>query len=53
MINSGQARNGADVQKELFPNVSSPTVRRRLNEYGLEGHVQAEKPYLSARHMRG
>ena len=53
MINSGQAHNGADVRKELFPDVSSPTVCRRLNKYGLEGHVRAEKPYLSARHMRG
>ena len=53
MINSGQACNGADVWKELFPDVSSPTVCQRLNEYGLEGHVRGDKPYLSARHMRG
>ena len=53
MLNSGQARDGADVWKELFPDVSSPTVHRRVNEYGLEGHVRAEKPYLSARHMWG
>jgi hypothetical protein len=53
MINSGQAHDGADVQHALFPQVSGATVRRRLNEYGLEGHVRAEKPYLNPRHMWG
>jgi hypothetical protein len=53
MINLGLARNGADVQHTLFPQVSDATVCWRLNEYGPEGHVQAEKPYLNARHMWG
>jgi hypothetical protein len=51
MINLGQAHDGADVQHALFPQVLGATVCQRLNKYGLEGYVQAEKPYLNVRHM--
>ena len=53
MINLGQAHDGADVQHALFPQVLCATVCQRLNKYGLEGYVQAEKPYLNVRHMWG
>jgi hypothetical protein len=53
MVNSGQGCDGADVHHTLFPQVLGATVRQRLNKYGLEGHVQAEKPYLNARHTWG
>lgn len=44
---SGSARDATDVQRQLFPDVSSRTVQRRLADIGLHGRVRRKKPYLS------
>ena len=44
---NGSARDATDVQRQLFPDVSSRTVQRRLEDIGLHGRVRRKKPYLS------
>ena len=44
---SGSARDATDIQRQLFPDVSSRTVQRRLADIGLHGRVRRKKPYLS------
>lgn len=46
-IDSGGAIDGADVRKQLFPEVGASTLRRNLCEVGLEGRVRREKPLLT------
>lgn len=49
---NGSARDATDLQRQLFPDVSARTVRRRLCEIGLHGRVRRAKPYLSALHIK-
>lgn len=44
------ARDGSEVHKLLFPNVSARTVRRNLSEVGLKGRVRRKKPLLTQTH---
>ncbi|TFK78355.1 hypothetical protein K466DRAFT_507406, partial [Polyporus arcularius HHB13444] len=48
---NGSARDATDLQRQLFPNVSARTVRRRLCVIGLHGRVHRAKLYLSALHI--
>jgi len=50
-LKRGECRDGADVQRELFPNTGASTVRRALAMIGLNGQVCRKKPYLSKRHI--
>ena len=51
-ITSGQARDGADVQRQLFPDIGASTVRRNLCEIGLNGCMHRKKPLLTKIHIR-
>jgi hypothetical protein len=50
-LKRGACRDGADVQRELFPNTGASTVRRALAMIGMNGRVCRKKPYLSKRHI--
>lgn len=50
-IESGEARDGADVKKQLFPTVPARTIRRELCEIGLNGRVRRKKPMLTRKHV--
>ena len=47
ILSRGSARDGVDVQRQLFPTVDPRTVQRRLSEIGLHGRARRNKPYLS------
>ena len=51
-ITSGQARDGADVQRQLFPNVGASTIRHNLSEMGLKGCMRRKKPLLTKVHIK-
>lgn len=50
-IYSGSCKDGADVQRDLFPQASSRTVRRNLSEIGLRGYARRPVPYLTKKHV--
>ena len=50
-LKRGQTRDGADIQRELFPNTGASTVRRALAMAGLHGRVRRKKPYLFKCHI--
>ena len=52
MIAKVEAANAVEVQKKVFPKVSTRTVQRRLKEQGLLCHVQKSKPYLTEVHRK-
>ncbi|KAF9232481.1 hypothetical protein BU15DRAFT_28302, partial [Melanogaster broomeanus] len=43
----GEARDVADLQRKLFPNLSADTIRTRLRQCGLMAYVRRSVPYLS------
>jgi hypothetical protein len=49
-ITDGEACDGADVQCNLFPDVSGRTVRESLCRIGLNGRIRREKPFLTDKH---
>lgn len=50
-INSGECKDGADVQRNHFPHVSMRTIRRNLAEIGLHGFARRSVPYLTKKHI--
>ena len=50
-LKRGECHDGADVQRELFPNTGASTVHRALAMIGLNGWVHRKKPYLSKHHI--
>ena len=51
-ITSGQARDGADVRRQLFPNVGASTMCRNLSEIGLKGCMRRKKPLFTKVHIK-
>lgn len=51
LIISGEARDGSDVRRLLFPHVGASTIRRNLCEIGLNGRVRRAKPFLKDEHI--
>jgi hypothetical protein len=47
LIDTGEARDGSDVQRLLFPDAPSRTARHMLQEIGLNGRIRRTKPLLS------
>lgn len=49
-------KTAVDVHKEIMPQLNSPistrTVQRRLNEFGLNGRVARKKPRLSKKNIK-
>ena len=43
----GEARDVADLQRKLFPDISADTIRTRLRQSGLQAYVRRSVPYLS------
>lgn len=50
-IDSGEARDGEDLRRQLFPDVGSSTLRRNLCEIGLPGRIRCAKPLLTEEHV--
>ena len=50
-INSGEAIDGADVWKQLFPEIGASTIQQNLCEVSLEGQVHCEKPLLTNKYV--
>ncbi|KAF7340588.1 Transcription factor [Mycena sanguinolenta] len=51
LIETGKARDGADVREALFPTAPASTVRDALRAVGLHGRVHWPKPFLSSIHV--
>lgn len=51
-INIGDVRDGADVHRDLFPDVSARCVRKSLQRVGLNGRIRREKPLLTDAHKK-
>lgn len=51
-VDNGTARDGADIQNQLFPDVSHSTICWNLCEIGLNGRVRREKPLLTDKHVK-
>ncbi|KAE9402276.1 hypothetical protein BT96DRAFT_749317, partial [Gymnopus androsaceus JB14] len=49
-IDTGKCRDGSDVQKKLFPEISPRRVREMLAQEGLNGRVRRPKPLLKTEH---
>ncbi|KAJ6586245.1 hypothetical protein B0H10DRAFT_1724239, partial [Mycena sp. CBHHK59/15] len=49
-IQTGEARDGSDVQRMLFLDVPDRTVHQALQKEGLNGHICRAKPLLSKIH---
>ena len=47
-----EVKTAADVQRKIFPHVSSQTIRRELANYGLLAYRRRTKPLLTAAHIR-
>ncbi|KAI0350329.1 hypothetical protein OH77DRAFT_1376811, partial [Trametes cingulata] len=50
MVDSGKARDAADVLAQLPEDVGASTVRRNLAKIGLHGQVNWKKPFLKHEH---
>lgn len=51
-LNSGDAHDATDLQREHFPLVSVYTLRRRLQEKGLKACRRATVPFISIKHLK-
>ncbi|KAJ6613512.1 hypothetical protein B0H10DRAFT_1805338, partial [Mycena sp. CBHHK59/15] len=51
VIQTGEARDGSDVQRMLFPDASDQTVCQALQKEGLNGCIRRTKPLLSKIHI--
>ena len=49
---SGQACDGADIQRQLFPNVGASTIYCNLSKMGLKGCMHWKKPLLTKVHIK-
>jgi hypothetical protein len=52
LVDTGVARDGSDVKHMLFPDAPDRTVRKALQDIGLNGRVRCAKPQLSHTHIR-
>jgi hypothetical protein len=52
LIDTGEARDGADVRQALFPTAPASTVRQALRQIGLHGRVRRPMPFLSRIHVQ-
>jgi hypothetical protein len=52
LIESGEARDGADVHRMLFPTAPESTVHDALRSVGLNGQVRCPKLFLSKIHIQ-
>ncbi|KAL1671136.1 hypothetical protein EV122DRAFT_181257, partial [Schizophyllum commune] len=50
VITTGEAQDGADIQRLVCPDVPKSTVRRYLNQIGLRGCERWQKPALKPEH---
>lgn len=51
-IRSGVARDGADLRRQFFPDLSYRTIRRKLAEMGLHGRRRRKKFMLTKIHIQ-
>ena len=51
-IHSGVARDGADLKRQFFPDLSYCTIRRKLAEMGLHGRRRCKKFMLTKIHIQ-
>jgi len=50
-ITSGQARDAAELQRTMFPEVSQRTMRRVLTQEGYPGRIRRKVQFLTKKHV--